>query len=85
MLINSQYEFVTKWEFAAPQAQVWQQLNAPESWPLWWRGVEQVELLNKGTDELGHGGVQQVHLAQPTAVSADVPDADNTSRALLSD
>ena len=59
MLINSHYEFVTKWEFAAPQAQVWQQLNSPESWPLWWRGVEQVELLNKGTDELGHGAVRR--------------------------
>ena len=59
MAIGSHYAFVTKWEFAAPQERVWQELNAPEIWPQWWRGVERVELVRMGSDELGRGAVRR--------------------------
>src|SRR5262245_39082494 len=59
MAAGSRYEFTTKWEIPAPQMEVWKVLNAPEQWPAWWRGVEQVELLRPGYDELGRGAVRR--------------------------
>ena len=50
----SDYDFLTRWRFQAPLEAVWAQLAAPEDWPAWWRGVERVDLLEKGdTDDIG--------------------------------
>lgn len=57
--VASRYEFVTKWAIAAPQERVWNELMNPQAWPTWWRGVENVELLRPGTDELGTGAVRR--------------------------
>jgi hypothetical protein len=56
---SSRYEFTTRWEISAPQTRVWQELNAPEYWPQWWRGVERVELLKPGSDTLGQGAIRR--------------------------
>lgn len=37
------YEFVTNWQFKAPQERVWSLIFDPERWPEWWPGVEKVE------------------------------------------
>jgi len=42
------YQFVTNWQFRAPRERVWSLIFAPERWPEWWRGVEQVEKLKDG-------------------------------------
>lgn len=55
----SQYSFVTNWIIPAPLERVWNELMLPEQWPTWWRGVEKVELLQPGTDELGTGAVRR--------------------------
>jgi len=59
MANNSRYEFTTQWEISAPQISVWLELNSPENWPLWWRGVERVQLLQLGIDDLGNGAVRR--------------------------
>ena len=56
---HSQYAFVTRWTIPASQERVWHELMLPEQWPLWWRGVEQVELLRPAYDELGTGAVRR--------------------------
>ena len=42
------YEFVTIWQFKAPQQAVWDLIFNSEDWPNWWRGVERVEKLKGG-------------------------------------
>jgi len=42
------YEFVTIWQFRAPQQAVWDLIFNSEDWPNWWRGVERVEKLQEG-------------------------------------
>jgi hypothetical protein len=44
----STYQLATFWSFASPLRHVWQALNRPEEWPLWWKGVIAVELLERG-------------------------------------
>jgi uncharacterized protein YndB with AHSA1/START domain len=46
--VMADYEFVTNWQFDAPQEKVWSLIFAPERWPEWWRGVEKVEKLKEG-------------------------------------
>jgi hypothetical protein len=57
--LPSRYQFVTRWDVAAPQAHVWELLMAPEQWPTWWRGVERVELLQPGCEPHGVGAVRR--------------------------
>lgn len=52
MAAISSYKFVTQWKFAAPIEQIWMLLMKPEDWPQWWKGVEKVELLNAGDENL---------------------------------
>ena len=59
MAASSRYAFVTRWAIPASQEGVWQELNAPDEWPVWWRGVARVELLRPGDDALGHGAVRR--------------------------
>lgn len=56
---RSDYEFVTQWEIPASLEQVWDELMTPDQWPVWWRGVERVELLRPGIDALGTGAVRR--------------------------
>ena len=44
----AQYEFVTIWNFKAPQQEVWDLIFHSENWPTRWRGVEKVEKLREG-------------------------------------
>ena len=58
-MAGSHYCFVTNWAIPAPQERVWEALMRPEEWPDWWRGVERVELLKTGYDDLGRGAVRR--------------------------
>ncbi len=40
------YTFISTWQIPAPLEQVWEVLYAVESWPTWWRGVEETRILN---------------------------------------
>jgi uncharacterized protein YndB with AHSA1/START domain len=42
------YRFLTTWVIAAPIERVWDVLYESERWPEWWRGVERVEVLERG-------------------------------------
>lgn len=42
------YNFVTTWQFDAPQHRIWDLILNCEHWPTWWRGVEKVEKLRDG-------------------------------------
>ena len=54
-----QYQFITNWQIPAPLVRVWHELNAPDQWPQWWRGVERVELLRPAIDDLGTGAARR--------------------------
>lgn len=56
---SSRYKFVTRWTIPADQDRVWNVLLSPDEWPTWWHGVERVELLQRGRDELGHGAIRR--------------------------
>jgi len=42
------FTFITVWQVEAPIEPVWDALLHMESWPAWWRGVEQVDVLSPG-------------------------------------
>jgi uncharacterized protein YndB with AHSA1/START domain len=42
------YEFLTTWLLEAPREPVWEAIYAQESWPEWWRGIEEVEEVRSG-------------------------------------
>lgn len=42
------FEFVTFWRVKAPLEAVWQVVYDYERWPTWWRGVEQVHIVERG-------------------------------------
>ncbi len=44
----ARYEFITLWNFKAPQKKVWDSIFHSEEWPEWWRGVERVEKIKDG-------------------------------------
>lgn len=54
----SEYTFVTIWKLNAPVEKVWQQIYSSEQWPLWWKGVLKVKILEHGLDN-GVGSVQE--------------------------
>lgn len=55
----TQFNLVTRWRFRAPAEAVWRELTRPEDWPLWWRGVLAVELLEPG-DASGVGAYRRM-------------------------
>ncbi len=59
MVTTSSYEFVTRWTIPAPLERVWNELVSPEQWPVWWRGVERVDLIRPGVDALGTGAIRR--------------------------
>lgn len=49
------YQFVTRWQIAAPIDQVWQAIAQSEAWPTWWPAVVSVtELEPDRPDGLGN-------------------------------
>jgi uncharacterized protein YndB with AHSA1/START domain len=44
------YRFLTTWVVAAPIDRVWDLLADNERWPEWWRGVEDVRILEPGDE-----------------------------------
>lgn len=56
---GSSYQFVTEWTFPSPIDDVWAQLNRPEDWPTWWRGVVSVDVIEPG-DSNGLGAYRRM-------------------------
>lgn len=52
------YALVTRWHVEAALEQIWNALVAAEAWPLWWRYVRAVELVEAG-DADGCGAVRR--------------------------
>ena len=50
----TRFELISYWHLDAPTAAVWPELTRVEDWPLWWRYVRSVRLLQAG-DERGIG------------------------------
>ena len=42
------YAFVTEWFLRAPIERVFAEIDAPEQWPTWWPGVQDVQVLETG-------------------------------------
>ena len=42
------FSFITVWKIEASLPPVWEALYHFEDWPAWWKGVEQVEVLEPG-------------------------------------
>jgi uncharacterized protein YndB with AHSA1/START domain len=42
------YRFLTTWLLAAPREAVFEAIFDQESWPSWWRGVEEAEKVREG-------------------------------------
>jgi len=51
------YSFVTKWQIRAPMQQVWDAIYESTEWPAWWKGVVDVQVVEKN-DENGVNGVR---------------------------
>jgi uncharacterized protein YndB with AHSA1/START domain len=49
-----EYRFLTTWLLDADRERVWEAIYESETWPEWWRGVEETERLAEG-DEKGVG------------------------------
>ncbi|HRH61248.1 MAG TPA: SRPBCC family protein [Chitinophagaceae bacterium] len=46
--MRDKYSFVTNWQIKAPVQQVWDAIYESTEWPQWWRGVLEVQVLEKG-------------------------------------
>jgi len=46
----AEYAFLTTWLLESPRRPVWEALHDQESWPSWWRGVEEAEELSRPPD-----------------------------------
>jgi uncharacterized protein YndB with AHSA1/START domain len=55
----SHYQLVTHWTFPVALATVWEELQQPEHWPQWWKGVRAVQLLESG-DAQGIGAYRRM-------------------------
>ena len=53
------YRFLTTWVIEAPIGAVWDAIHDVEHWPEWWRGVERVDVLDRG-DADGLGSVHRL-------------------------
>lgn len=53
------YEFLTTWCLDAPIEGVWALIERAERYPLWWKGVQAVDLVTPG-DALGVGQVSRL-------------------------
>jgi uncharacterized membrane protein len=44
----AEFHFVTVWRIEAPLEKVWDPLHRFDTWPQWWKGVEEVKVLDWG-------------------------------------
>ena len=51
------YAFLTTWLLESPRQPVWEAIYDQESWPRWWRGVEEASELRSGNGDDGVGTV----------------------------
>lgn len=54
------YAFLTTWLLASPRQPVWEAIYDQESWPSWWRGVEEATELRPGDGNDGVGSVARM-------------------------
>lgn len=48
------FEFISHWRIRSPLEPVWARINDYETWPAWWRGVEEVNVVRRGAaDHVG--------------------------------
>ncbi|HSK50170.1 MAG TPA: SRPBCC family protein [Solirubrobacterales bacterium] len=53
----AEYAFLTTWLLDSPRQPVWEAIYDQESWPRWWRGVEEVTKLRDGDGGADVGSV----------------------------
>lgn len=46
--MQQKYSFVTRWQINAPIEKVWDAIYESTEWPKWWKGVLNVQVLDKG-------------------------------------
>jgi len=56
----AEYAFLTTWLLESPRQPVWEAIYDQESWPSWWRGVEEATELRGGDGEDGVGSVAKM-------------------------
>ena len=56
--MQQKYSFVTRWEIKAPIEKVWNTIYDSVNWPVWWKGVLSVQVLEKGEPN-GVNGVRR--------------------------
>ncbi len=54
------YSFLTTWLLESPREPVWEAIYDQESWPSWWRGVEEARELSPSPGEDGVGTVARM-------------------------
>ncbi len=70
------YDFMTRWQLAAPMEEVYRAIGQPLHWPHWWQGLSRVEELglcnkrgkvqgNEQGNEQGTGRVYRYHWRSP--------------------
>ena len=52
------YSFITRWQIEAPIEDVWNSIYESADWPQWWKGVEQVEIIQEN-DATGINGIRK--------------------------
>jgi len=69
----SHYSFITHWQIKAPLEEVWDVINNSTDWPLWWKGFEQADIIDKGNED-GTGQIIQYSVKSflPFALSFDI-------------
>ena len=67
------YSFTTQWQIKIPLEKVWDVINNSTDWPLWWKGFEQSDLVEKGNDD-GTGQIIQYYVKSflPFTLSFDI-------------
>ena len=55
----AEYAFLTTWLLDSPREPVWEAIHDQESWPSWWRGVEEASELRAGDGD-GLGSVSRM-------------------------
>ncbi len=54
------YSFLTTWLLESPREPVFEAIYDQESWPRWWRGVEEAAEVRRGEDDGGVGTVSRM-------------------------
>ncbi len=52
-MIKYSYSFVTTWKLRCPLENAWDIIYKQEEWPNWWKGVQQVTVLEPGINDIG--------------------------------